>query len=338
MRSEVVNEAQKLLSEIRPQIKIVGSYNGQQKRVKLACTIHHVTWTGQVEDFLGSRPRNCPLCYVKLTPFNAKTYAAKLKFVNPCIEVLEPVINASTPIKHRCKICSTEYDWYPSHTIRSKNPAQCGVCNGTRYSYIGERFGKLTVIKQYKHRNSQNEIQWFCQCDCGNTHYTASRNLIDGSTKSCGCLNHVPKHDMHTTDEYKILQGLLSRCYTKTNKAYHRYGGRGIRVCKRWRQGENGLTGIECFIQDMGKRPSKKHSIDRKNNDGHYTPKNCRWVTKKEQDRNTRRTIWVTYKGKQMSLPDAIEKSNNSMHPTDYQRIRTRIKNQNMTFEEAISF
>lgn len=81
---------------------------------------------------------------------------------------------------------------------------------------------------------------------------------------------------------------MKARCYRKNAPEYKNYGARGITVCERWRHGEDGKSGFRCFVDDMGKRPSPKHEIDRINPLGNYEPTNCRWVTENVQSINTR--------------------------------------------------
>ena len=102
------------------------------------------------------------------------------------------------------------------------------------------------------------------------------------------------------SSEWRIWSAMRARCLNKNFHAYSDYGGRGIKICEEW---EN----FEVFLKDMGKRPSKNHSLDRKDNDGDYTPDNCKWATPYEQQNNTRKTTFVTYKGKRMSLSDACK-------------------------------
>ena len=101
------------------------------------------------------------------------------------------------------------------------------------------------------------------------------------------------KHGMWKSKTYAVWAQMVYRCTRPTHPCYHRYGGRGIKVCKQWLDFRN-------FLADMGVKPEKT-SIDRINNEGHYEPGNCRWTTQIEQCNNTRRTIKLTYNGKTLS-------------------------------------
>jgi hypothetical protein len=107
-------------------------------------------------------------------------------------------------------------------------------------------------------------------------------STIKGGSKSCGCIkiNNLYKHGESLSKEYRVWHQMKQRCYNKKNKRYYRYGGRGIFVCEKWK------NDFSAFLSDMGRRPSKEHSIDRKNNDFGYSPENCRWATRSQQQRN----------------------------------------------------
>lgn len=151
---------------------------------------------------------------------------------------------------------------------------------------IGERFGKLVALGMTERRSKNGNIIWECLCDCGNECFIDSGSLRWGNTQSCGCLQKQrvsecnTKHGMSTTVEYKIWGNMIDRCENPNHRSYKDYGGRGIKVCPEWHD-------VCKFCIDMGKRPVGL-TLDRIDNDGDYTPKNCRWATSEEQRINSR--------------------------------------------------
>jgi hypothetical protein len=153
----------------------------------------------------------------------------------------------------------------------------------------GMRFGKLVAQTHESRTYGKNKRSkcwyWWCLCDCGTPKAVAAGHLSAGRVNSCGC-NRV-KHGRYragagstTHSAYSSWFSMMNRCTDVNHVAYHRYGGRGIKVCDRW-------LDFWSFVEDMGERPSESHSIDRINNDGNYEPGNCRWATKTEQASNT---------------------------------------------------
>ena len=105
-------------------------------------------------------------------------------------------------------------------------------------------------------------------------------------------------HGLTGTMAYQSWIGMRQRCHNPNAWNYGNYGGRGIQVCERW------LESFENFFADMGERPSKQHSLGRINNDGGYSPDNCRWATQREQTYNTSANTLITYAGKTLNLLD----------------------------------
>lgn len=173
---------------------------------------------------------------------------------------------------------------------------------------IGQRFGRLIVVS-YHGANLHKQTMWNCLCDCGKTKIICNNNIISGNTRSCGCWETESRGKAQKTHgesegrEYNIWHHIKYRCLNPNSKNYKDYGGRGIKVCDRW------LNSFENFLEDMGKMPTPKHTIDRfPNNDGDYEPANCRWGTKTQQNRNRRSSHWVEYNGKRKVLQEwAIE-------------------------------
>ncbi len=204
---------------------------------------------------------------------------------------------------------------------------------------INQKYGRYLVLHG-SHYNKQKQFYWVCLCDCGNIRSVRHDALISGHSKGCGCsylkncsipgcnnkymakgycnihymriwrYNDVlhterERHGMVDTSEYKTWQDMKERCYRINNDHYHRYGGRGIIVCDKWK------NSFMAFFADMGLKPFPKAQIDRIDNDGNYEPENCRWVSQKENARSR----------KKLTMAKAEE-------------IRNRYKLDNMTYAE----
>lgn len=124
------------------------------------------------------------------------------------------------------------------------------------------------------------------------------------------------KHGKTKTLEYRTWRTIKQRCHNEKHSHYSYYGGRGIKVCDRW------MKSFENFLIDMGKKPSIKHTIDRKNSNGNYTPKNCRWATRKEQMNNTSWNVFIKYKGVTKSQTEWSE-----LLGLHYNTIKYRLRN-----------
>lgn len=165
---------------------------------------------------------------------------------------------------------------------------------GRKLNLKGQRFGRLIVIKETNKRSGGNVV-WECLCDCGKNTFVITSSLTNKRTKSCGCFWKLKffkaniTHGKSSSPEYVIWENVIQRTTNKNHTSYEHYGGRGIKICERWLKFEN-------FYEDMGERPKNK-TLDRINNDGGYCPENCRWATRKEQQRNRRNNRLITFRG-----------------------------------------
>lgn len=172
----------------------------------------------------------------------------------------------------------------------------------------GSVHGKLTVVSRAENAKG-GKARWNCLCACGGVSTASGTDLRSGHSKSCGCVfasgAHKVTHGHHRvgkqTKIYNTWCNMKRRCSDPTNKQWKDYGGRGISVCNKW------VNSFENFLEDMGEPPFGL-TLDRVNNDGDYSPENCRWADRPTQRRNGRgHVVEVEIDGKKMLLKDAAQ-------------------------------
>lgn len=174
---------------------------------------------------------------------------------------------------------------------------------------VGDVFGQLTVTEELGKikPNVSNHLYYKCRCSCGNETITRGTMLKNGKSRKCKkCSSRENlgsdleyKHGMTNTRMFHIWQGIIARCNNTNHKYYKDYGGRGIRVCDEW---EDGF--IAFYNWSMANGYTEELTIDRINNDGNYTPDNCRWTDKVTQANNTRGNRQIEYKGETHTIAE----------------------------------
>lgn len=167
----------------------------------------------------------------------------------------------------------------------------------------GIKFGRLTAIREDGRKRSARF--WICKCDCGKEIRTTRQHLIDGHTKSCGCLKHNNPNDPKITHGdsigganrlYRIWSLMKDRCLNKKSRAWKWYGGKGVSIFQDWLDYNN----FKEWAISNGY--NEKLTIDRIDSNGNYEPANCRWVTMHQQQLNKTSSRYVTYNGRSISI------------------------------------
>lgn len=179
-----------------------------------------------------------------------------------------------------------------------------------KQNLAGRRYGRWTVVR-FHDTGPGNNDRWWCRCDCGTEKPVGASNLRSGDSRSCGCrkrevtIRRSTKHgDAKAGREahlYRIWQHMRRRCTTPTNQNYARYGGRGITICAEWDDYES----FRDWAKANGYKPNL--TLDRIDNDGPYSPDNCRWADRRVQAQNRSTVRLVTYQGKEQTLPEWAE-------------------------------
>ena len=191
----------------------------------------------------------------------------------------------------------------------------------------GQVFTRLTVIG---FAGCDKRAVWFAQCECGQYIKVDGANLSNHHTQSCGCYKRdrisqtKQTHNLTQTPIYRVWSGLRNRCYNPNNRAYVHYGKRGIKVCEQWASFEN-------FYADMGDIPEGM-SLDRIDNNGDYSPENCRWATRKEQANNRRSSIHFTFKNETKTLSEWSDQYN-----LPFNLVNTRLRAYHWSLEKALT-
>lgn len=170
-------------------------------------------------------------------------------------------------------------------------------------AYVGEKIGRLRITGYRPgSKADKTRARFECLCVCGKTLTRSPYNLLysAGPEASCGCycsermaaMNRAAaKHGLSRSPEYRVWASMKARCENPRSQAYKYYGARGIKVCPAWSES------FESFYADMGPRPFKRAEIDRKDNDGPYSPENCAWTTHRQNINNRRCTLTVEIGG-----------------------------------------
>lgn len=163
----------------------------------------------------------------------------------------------------------------------------------------GKQFGRLTAVERLPPHGKNSAYMWACKCECGGTAIVRGADLVNGHTMSCGCYRQmqkaIPNGQLRL---HRIWSGMKQRCGNTKSKDYRYYGAKGIKVCDEWQDFE------KFYYWAMGNGYKNGLTIERKDNDGNYCPKNCTWIETDRQQRNTSRNRRYLLRGKEFTLTE----------------------------------
>lgn len=176
------------------------------------------------------------------------------------------------------------------------------------YNLVGKQFGNIEVVEKTEERTSSGMVIWVARCKCGNMFRVRTDKLTSNKISSCSLCsskarnsyNHIKPREFHHKSHsrlYSIWDGMRRRCLSPKSKDYKYYGLRGIQICDEW---TNSFVSFESWAMSHGY--NKDLTIERIDNNGNYCPENCKWVTRREQSLNTRKTIRIAILGCEKSL------------------------------------
>lgn len=196
----------------------------------------------------------------------------------------------------------------------------------SRVAPIGKRFGRVTVISPSFAIGRSTAVT--CRCDCGDERAYFLGNLqsqAEPMCPACRVASRPSKGGSGGHPLFNIWKAMIQRCENPNHDAYHRYGGRGVSICARWR------NDFDAFTADVGERPSPLHTLDREDVDGNYEPSNCRWATPVEQQNNRSDNVIVEWQGRAMTIREA-----SALSRVDHHTFAWRLSH-GWTIEEAMT-
>lgn len=245
----------------------------------------------------------------------------------------------------RCRCGKEEERSLPD--LRNGQNHKCKKCMSDRVAkiryvdpltIIGNKFGRLLVLKEDSPmiQNNQNIRMFLCVCDCGNVTRVRLTLLNNGMTQSCGCykkereIEGATTHGLSNHALYSVYCNMKARCYNVNTHHYHRYGGRGIKICKEW------LSDFTLFYNwSIENGWNKGLQIDRIKNNESYSPSNCRWTTPVVQSNNRNDNIRYSFEGNLLTIPEICRLLN---IPNKASLIRSRMYRKSMKLKDALIY